>query len=71
MSDLSNLPFVTHAAFPAALLDGDGLSIGRVRDVVPVPGPLGWGLSVSPNRRKFLVTRLTTGESDLRFIGRL
>ena len=24
MSDLSNLPFVTHAAFPAALLDGDG-----------------------------------------------
>jgi hypothetical protein len=43
---------------------------GRVRDVVTVPGPLSWGLSVSPNRRKFLVTRLKTGESDLRFIGR-
>ena len=44
---------------------------GRVRDVVTVPGPLSWGLSVSPDRRKFLVTRLKTGESDLRFIGRL
>jgi hypothetical protein len=44
---------------------------GRVREVVAVPGPLSWGLSVSPNRRKFLVTRLKAGESDLRFIGRL
>jgi Tol biopolymer transport system component/DNA-binding winged helix-turn-helix (wHTH) protein len=43
----------------------------RIRDVLTVPGPLSWGLSVSPNRRKFLVTRLKTGESDLRFIGRL
>jgi Tol biopolymer transport system component/DNA-binding winged helix-turn-helix (wHTH) protein len=44
---------------------------GRVRDVVTVPGPLSWGLSASPDRRKFLVTRLKTGESDLRLIGRL
>ena len=44
---------------------------GQVRDVAIIPGPLGWGLSVSPDRRKFLVTRLKTAESDLRFIGRL
>lgn len=43
----------------------------RIRDVVTVPGLLSWGLSVSPDRRKFLVTRLKTGQSDLRFIGRL
>src|SRR5262249_34707228 len=40
----------------------------QVRDVVTVPGPLGWGLSLSPDRRKFLITRLKTGGSDLRFI---
>jgi Tol biopolymer transport system component len=43
----------------------------QIRDVVIIPGPLTWGLSVSPDRRKFLVTRTKTGESDLRFISRL
>jgi hypothetical protein len=43
----------------------------QVREVVVIPGPLSWGLSASPDRRKFLVTRLKTGQSDLRFIGHL
>ena len=43
----------------------------QIRDVVIIPGPLGWGLSVSADRRKFLVTRLKTGDSDLRFISHL
>ena len=41
---------------------------GRTRDVVAIPGPLGWGFSVSPDRRTFLVTRAHTATSDLRFI---
>lgn len=41
---------------------------GRTRDVVAIPGPLGWGFSVSPDRRNFLVTRTHTSASDLRLI---
>jgi len=42
---------------------------GRTRNVAAIPGPLGWGFSVSPDRRNFLVTRTHTSTSDLRFLG--
>lgn len=42
---------------------------GRTRDVGAIPGALGWGFSVSPDRRNFLVTRTHTGTSDLRILG--
>jgi Tol biopolymer transport system component/DNA-binding winged helix-turn-helix (wHTH) protein len=47
------------------------LTTGRTRDVAALPGLVGWGLSVSRDRRTFLVTRKRAVEADLRTIRRL
>ena len=44
---------------------------GQSRDVVAIPGPLGYGFSVSPDRRSFLVTRTHAESSDLKLIPKL
>jgi Tol biopolymer transport system component/DNA-binding winged helix-turn-helix (wHTH) protein len=43
---------------------------GQTQDVAAVPGPLGYGFSVSRDRRQFLVTRRLSGASDLRYMRR-
>jgi Tol biopolymer transport system component/DNA-binding winged helix-turn-helix (wHTH) protein len=64
------------AAKPAAATNGQidskicfyDFTTGHTRDIAAIPGPLGWGFSVSSDRRNFLVTRTHTATSDLRFI---
>jgi hypothetical protein len=43
----------------------------RVEDKAVISGPLGWGLAIYPDRRCALVTRVGSGESDLRLISDL
>lgn len=48
--------------FKVRFLDVRG---GRTRDIATIPGPIGWGLSVAPDRRTLLFSRKKTGALDL------
>ncbi len=63
-SDRSSPWFKVHLldAFKVRFLD---VRSGRTRDVATVTGPIGWGLSVAPDRRSLLFVRKKTGAYDL------